>query len=121
MGSRVCTSLESCLEGISAARAGEVLTVRLEEGQELPCLAVSCVEGGRWFTCSLRGNDGLFFLVEDEITEEKSFLAYIEKELAPEQMLLSLEAVRSAAGIFYEYRGDVQQCAEWIHEWEAEY
>ncbi len=115
MGSRVCTSLESCLEGISAARAGEVLTVRLEEGQELPCLAVSCVEGGRWFTCSLRGNDGLFFLVE------KSFLAYIEKELDPEQMLLSLEAVRSAAGIFFEYRGDVQRCAEWIHEWGAEY
>ena len=79
-------------------------------------MSVSCVESHRAFACSYQGQDQLLFLVEDILSEGRSFLTYIEEALAPDQMLLSLEAVRSAVQMFYEYQGDVQQCIAWISE-----
>ncbi len=102
------------LEVLSTMRSGGALTVRLKEDQETPCLSVSCVESHRAFACSYQGQDQLLFLVEDILSEGRSFLSYIEETLAPDQMLLSLEAVRSAIQTFYEHQGDVWQCIEWI-------
>jgi hypothetical protein len=104
------------LEALSAMKCGGTLTARLKEDREAPCLSVSCVESHRAFACSYQGQDQLLFLVEDILSEGRSFLTYIEEALAPDQMLLSLEAVRSAVQMFYEYQGDVQQCIAWISE-----
>ena len=108
----VCTHLEMCLEESAAIKPGASLAARLKENNEAPCLYISCAESHSGFTCSFLGQERLLFLVEDVLTENQRFLAYIEKKLVPDQLLLSLEAVQSAVKKFYEHQGDIQQCIE---------
>lgn len=115
MESIVCTHLDMCLEELIAIKTGESLIIRLQENREVPCLSISCVNSHSSFYCSFQGREKPLFLVEDILTENQSFLSYTEKKLLPDQMLLSLKAIQSAAKKFYEYLGDIHKCIEWIN------
>ncbi len=116
MEDMLCTHLERCLEKLATIKQGMSLEVRLNENSKIPCLHISCIKSHSGFTCSFQEEERLFFLVEDSLRENQSFLVYTEKKLAPEQMLISMDAVQSTVEKFYEYQGDIQQCVEWIME-----